>query len=699
MIIANLPESELKRQEILRSLRVLDTPRENIFDDITKLAAKICGTPISLISLVDSNRQWFKSVHGLDFSETLRELSFCSHTILEEDFFEVPDATRDPRFATNPFVTGEPNIAYYAGIPLRCRQGYNIGSLCVIDHRPRKLSLDQIEMLQSLARQVIHLFEAYSHLREQESAEALANRERDDSIRMLNLLREERLRMLSYLDRAPVGISVIAGPDFVFEVVNQEYQGFVGAERVLEGNKFFDLFPKYRGSEIETMLQQVYYEQKSISATDYLAIKENEDGTIEHQYFDFQMQPFLSPAGKKGILTIVLDTTKKNLALQQTIAAKLAADQANKAKSFFLANMSHEIRTPLGAIMGFAEELAQPDIKPEQHQRYLDVINRNSAHLQRIIDDILDLSKVEAGKVLIEAIPCSISELVAEFAALMSHRALENKVKFTCTIQMGVPDWVLADPGRLKQILTNAVGNAFKFSPNGRVDLIVSAAGDFLEFKVKDTGIGLTNEQAEKIFHPFTQADSSTARKFGGTGLGLVLTKKLCEAMGGTFYLESSRPLIGSTFVARVKVQTAQLTTDSEIHARPVSRRRINKQRPLEAIKILLVEDSEDNQLLIRILLEKAGALVESAYDGEEGVRKAMSNAFDIVLMDVQMPQLDGLEATQRLRSRGYKKPVIALTAHAMHEEKQRCLQAGFDDFLTKPIRREQILSSLETYI
>lgn len=823
MQIAPHPDNERERIRAIQRLNILDTDPENVFDDLTKLAAHICDTPISLMSFVDSDRQWFKSHYGLTVEQTERDISFCSHTILGDDLLEVRDTSQDDRFHDNPFVTGESQVKFYAGFPLKTSEGLGLGSLCVIDHRPRQLSAHQIEALKIIGRQIVHLLELRQKLRGTELMEEMALNAQALSKKLSRNLRQEHNQLLSHLEKAPVGISIVTGPDYTYEVVNQEYRRFCGQASELAGQKYFDLFPHLRGTEMEKIMHQVYHKGESFSATDYeVTIPGNEKNPC---YFDFQMQPFQG-ANQRGILTVAIDTTKKNQALnalresvekfrlfaetaphmafiadasgniiyfnqrwydyignlpedegwgwqkknvhhpddlsrtieawndsmatgkpyeieyrlrrhdgvyrwhlgralpirnsrgeitrwfgnnvdihdqkeltEQLMAAKNAADEANMAKSSFLANMSHEIRTPLGAIMGFAEQLAQPEISKEQFQKYISVISRNSTYLQRIIDDILDLSKVEAGKMIIEHIECSVKELISEFIAMTVPKAEENKIKFTCSVQDGIPERILSDPVRLKQILTNVVGNAIKFTPNGRVDLIVSARDKQLEFRVKDTGVGISMDQAKKLFQPFMQADPSTTRRFGGTGLGLVLTKKLCQAMGGDFILESSLPDLGSTFMAHVKIQEPKESENTGLAGPIKSSPKIASALPLQGSKILLVEDSMDNQLLIRILLEKAGAQVEVADNGIKGVQKALNEDYALVLMDVQMPEMDGIDATRELRKKGFIKPIIALTAHAMKEEKDRCLKSGFDDFLTKPIQKERLISVLKANI
>lgn len=376
------------------------------------------------------------------------------------------------------------------------------------------------------------------------------------------------------------------------------------------------------------------------------------------------------------------------------------AKVADLTKSSFLANMSHEIRTPLGAIIGFTDLLSHPSVQRSEMDGYLAVIRRNSNHLLRIIDDILDLSKVEAGKMVIENTPFSLTDCLMDFSSQMSQRAREKSIHFELKASTLVPDAIISDSARVRQILLNVVGNAIKFTEKGKVILNVSYDSGNLTFEVHDTGRGISEEQAQSLFQPFVQADISATRKFGGTGIGLVLTKRLCEAMGGDFELVQSKLGEGSVFRAKIQVRIPS-------HARIISGEalRFSSHVPsflptedsrLAGMKILLVEDSPDNQALISIVLAKSGAEVEIASDGIEGVEKAKSKDFTAIIMDVQMPRMDGHEATKTLRSVGYEKPIVALTAHAMKEEQERCMNSGFDKFLSKPLQRDKMIDLLE---
>ncbi|MBC7458578.1 MAG: PAS domain-containing protein [Bdellovibrionaceae bacterium] len=390
------------------------------------------------------------------------------------------------------------------------------------------------------------------------------------------------------------------------------------------------------------------------------------------------------------------DIHDQKLLAEKLEESRLAAERANLAKSQFLANMSHEIRTPLGAIMGFSELIKENGLGRVEREEYISVIERNSSQLLRIIDDILDLSKVEAGMMLIENIEFSLPEALTDFSSLMGFKAREKGIRFSSKANTVLPSTIFSDPTRLRQILMNVVGNAIKFTDQGFVELRVGFKDDYLEFEVQDTGRGISPDQEKNLFQPFTQADASTTRKYGGTGLGLVLTRSLAEALGGEFILKQSELGLGSIFLVRIKATaTASSKPYSGMGFESEPSRTMETHGQLAGLRLLLVEDSPDNQALISIYLNRAGAHVEIASDGEQGLKMAMSSSYDVILMDVQMPIMDGITAVKKLREKNYLKPIIALTAHAMKEERIRCLQAGFSDFLSKPVNREDLVNMI----
>jgi signal transduction histidine kinase/ActR/RegA family two-component response regulator len=406
----------------------------------------------------------------------------------------------------------------------------------------------------------------------------------------------------------------------------------------------------------------------------------------------------------------VLNETKLRQAMQ-------AAEAANRAKGDFLANMSHEIRTPMTAILGFAETVmescpARCSFGQNEHREHLQTILRNGQHLLGIINDILDLSKIEAGKLTVERIACSPCHIVAEVESLVRVRSAAKGLKLRIEYEGDIPETIQSDPTRLRQILINLTGNAVKFSEVGQVRLITRLASlpdgtPSLEFDVVDTGLGMTDEQAARLFKPFSQADTSTTRKFGGTGLGLAISKRLAEALGGDVQVVGTKPGMGSRFrlivatgpldgvrmldnvseVLRVKPETPAVQTTAE-------------QIRLDC-RILLAEDSPDNQRLITHVLEKAGAKVTVVENGQLAVEAALAareagQPFDMILMDMQMPIMDGYQASASLRAKGYQGSIVALTAHTMANDRDKCLDAGCDDYATKPIDRHRLIETLQ---
>ncbi|MBL7542164.1 MAG: response regulator [Bdellovibrionaceae bacterium] len=384
--------------------------------------------------------------------------------------------------------------------------------------------------------------------------------------------------------------------------------------------------------------------------------------------------------------------------------AKERADVASSTKSAFLANMSHEIRTPLGAILSFSELMLGQEMSAEERVRGAEVIKRNGFLLSNIINDILDLSKVEAGKLDIEKIAVHFDEVVNEIKSLLNLRATEKGIRLTVTADGAIPDVIYTDPLRLRQILLNIVGNAIKFTQQGSVDVKISmlsnsVATSKLRFLVRDTGKGIKPDHAKNLFVPFSQEDISTTRKYGGTGLGLALSKKLANSLGGDVVLLESTPDRGSTFSITIDPGDLRKVLFQNFSPQPVDLAPSVEQPPdFRHLKILLVDDSLDNQLIVTHLLKKTGVTLDTASNGQEGVEKASRNKYDLVLMDLQMPILDGYGAIQELKRNGYNKPVIALTAHAMKEERRRCLQSGFVDHISKPVDRQLLIKTIANH-
>lgn len=386
------------------------------------------------------------------------------------------------------------------------------------------------------------------------------------------------------------------------------------------------------------------------------------------------------------VMLIHHDITDHKEAEEQLKIGKDAAESASRLKSAFLANMSHEIRTPLGAILGFTEMLKSGGLLEQEQKNYLEIIERSGRSLVQIINDILDLSRIEADTLIMEKTPVRVSELIHETVSMFQLEAKKKNVVLTAVVDPGVPAFIHTDLTRVRQILINLIGNALKFTEAGSVEVRAEIQNENIAVTVNDTGIGIPAERQHLLFQPFSQMDSSNTRKFGGTGLGLALSKKLANALGGdiTYFPRSGR---GSTFTfTHPKNPVDRPNTHTESASLPSGDR-----EPLRGLKVLVVEDSPENRLLVERMLARHAASVKTAFDGQDAIEKIESENFDIVLMDVQMPRLDGLEATRRLRKRGYARPIIALTAHAMKEDIQRSIDAGCNAHVSKPFTSETL--------
>ena len=387
--------------------------------------------------------------------------------------------------------------------------------------------------------------------------------------------------------------------------------------------------------------------------------------------------------------------------------SKQAAQVANQAKSEFLANMSHEIRTPMNAILGFTEWLQRGlATTPEEQQDYLSTIHSSGKHLMDLINDILDLSKIEAGRMELSAIECSPFKIVDDVANVLRGKAKEKNIELRTEFVGPVPSEIMVDDVRLRQVIMNLVGNSIKFTSEGEVAVVVEqkSVGDKfkLSFEICDTGIGMTAEQQAKIFDPFVQADSSVTRNFGGTGLGLAICEQIVESMGGQIQV-TSQVGVGSIFSFEIDLEPtadAALITHSQYNARvTVAGSSHQKIKSLPAGNILLVDDGVANRKLIKLILEKAGCSVEEAVNGKVAYEKALAGDYDVVLMDMQMPVMDGYQATSKLRQAGYAKHIIALTANTMLGDKEKCRKAGCDDFIPKPVEIDSLLRTLLPYL
>jgi PAS domain S-box-containing protein len=497
---------------------------------------------------------------------------------------------------------------------------------------------------------------------------------------------EEQLRFVEVLLEATPTAIYLKDAEGRYLRFNKAFEAIFGIEREQwMGKNVFDLVP---GDAAATMHAKDIELWATAEVQTYEASFTNRK-TGEVREGLYWKAPLTNSVGEiTALVGTILDVTERNRLNRELRHAKRTAEAANQAKSEFLANMSHEIRTPMNGVIGMTDLALDTPLNTTQ-QEYLTIVKNSAKSLMVILNDILDFSKIEAGKLAIERVDFSLASTVSETLKTIEARATKKGLALVCQMDADMPGLVWGDPGRIRQILTNLCDNAIKFTAQGAVTvgvkyLRLSGHEDEIQFSVRDTGIGIPDEKQQGVFEAFSQADASTTRQFGGTGLGLTISSRLAALMGGRIWLESE-PGQGSIFHFTVRTQTVAATSVAQLPLEPVLP---PESVPRRALQVLLVEDYPVNQMLATALLKKWGHVVVLANNGQEAVDLFPVQHWDVVLMDMQMPVMGGVEATQLIRASeppGQHTPIIAMTANAMESDRLACLAAGMDDYLTKP--------------
>jgi PAS domain S-box-containing protein len=510
----------------------------------------------------------------------------------------------------------------------------------------------------------------------------------------------------SLFDEAPVGM-VLVGQDRRILEVNRAFSSLLGyAPDELTGRAFEEIAePQEPGDDL--------FGGKTRGATLERRLR-TKAGAV--RWVDLTAGVLRDARGNEACgIAIVVDATSRRKAWEALQRAKGAAEAASRSKSEFLASMSHEVRTPMASILGYADLLLDAAELDPEHRSWLEIIRQNGKHLLGLLNEVLDLSKAEAGKLTMQRAPCSPIEIVREVLVLLEARAREKGIELRCEQGIETPGLILSDPMRLRQILINLVGNAIKFTKVGTVRVFATPLDlpgrkPLAVFEVVDTGVGLTREQLGRLFQEFSQAESTTTHAFGGSGLGLLIARRIANLLGGDIAVQSF-PGRGSSVMVWVEADKTEAPaehSESGIGAAggglpSLSRRRMAAELQISG-RVLIADDFVFNRQLFATFLECGGAQVECVADGRAAVERALASLaegqpFDLVVLDLQMPVLDGTGAAMELRRRGFSGPLVALTASVKPADRERCLASGFNDFLYKPVDRRGLVEMAARYL
>lgn len=702
----SVAEREQERLDALQDLEILGTASEADLDGLASLAAVVCDTEMAAISFVDAGREWFKATVGFEESELARSDSIVSAFVDgDEDILVVEDAA-DERWREYLFLEAR-RIRFLAAMPLTTPDGFRVGALTVMGTAPGTLSSAQRRALRLLCTHVMDRLQL-----------------RRSNMLLFLLEQEDALRSFYELT-ADAGLEL---PDQLNRLLNFGCQLF-GMDAGLVGHMTStgyeidevygpEAFPLRRGQILDvedTYCAEVIRSGRPAAVPDVRGTPFAE----RHAYREFGLQAYLgSPLIVDGsvygcISFFGLDPharafDSREIDMQNVMAnwvsgrlarvrAESQRDVAYRARADFLARMSHEIRTPLHGVIGMVELLKATELDDEQHA-LTNTLEVSAQTLLDVINDVLDFSKLEAGKLTLETARLDLEEVVSEALEILRPSATGKGLTLRQTRDAGLPREFTGDRTRLRQVLINVVGNAVKYTPSGEVAVEIArppaGTAASVEIRIRDTGIGIDPSRLSAIFEPFEQAESSTTRRFGGTGLGLTICASLVRLMGGTIEVDSE-PGRGSTFAVRLPLEAWEEAAQSSAAPAPAS----EAVPAWDGANVLVVDDNETNRVIAMRMLARLGVRSDAAPDGQSGVERAAAGGYDLLLMDISMPVMDGFEALRQLREQGLSVPILAMTASVTPEERETARDAGFTDVLAKPFTLAELTESLRRHL
>ena len=725
---APLPPNEVERLEALRRYNILDTPPEESFDRITTLAARLFDVPITLISLVDEFRAWFKSCYGFDTREIKRESTICSFAVLYNDVLVIPDTRKDPRFACMPFALSEPGLRFYAGAPLIAQDGFNLGTLCLLDSQPRNgLTAKEQATLKDLAAMVVDELE-------------------------LRLSAQKITQMDAALIEVTQGVSAATGEAFFYSLVqhltkalNVDY-AFIGelaqdkekAVKTLAVCAQSDILDNIEYSLLNTPCKDVIEQGKICCIPRGIQAKFPTNKLLAQMEVDsYIATPLIDSTGRVlGLLGVMDGKPLQNIQLAESLltifatraiaeierkraeeeraqllaaeqAARKQAEAANRMKDEFLAVVSHELRSPLNPILGWSRMLRSRNCNETTTARALEAIERNAKLQAELIEDLLDVSRMMRGKLSLQVCPVNLKSIIEGAIETVHLAAVAKSIQIEFVFDPSV-GFVSGEPNRLQQIVWNLLSNAIKFTPEGgKVEIALERIenssslpiqnpkskiqNSYAQIVVTDTGKGISAEFLPYVFERFRQENSTSTRSHGGLGLGLAIVRHLVELHGGTVHVDSLGEGQGATFTVNLPLMAvATNTVNSDLLGQEVENSvNMDNLLSLEGLQVMVVEDEPDTRYLLTISLEQYGAKVTAVASASEALEALEKVKPDVLVSDIGMPGEDGYTLMSKIRamqSESGQIPAVALTAYARSEDYQRAMAVGFQRHVAKPV-------------